>query len=75
MRPENFGAAIAVAQMGSLCGPEVFMLDLAGMHTHIEEGRQGAMTNSPLDDGVDLFDASHMYLANSRGRLGCTNTW
>ena len=57
------GAAIAVAQMGSLRGPEVFMVDLAGIRAHIEEGRQGIMPNSPLEDGVDLFDAPHVYLA------------
>lgn len=57
------GAAIAVAQMGSLRGPEIFMLDLAGIRVHIEEGRQGRMPDSPLDDGVDLFDAPHVYLA------------
>jgi len=57
------GAAIAVAQMGSLRGPEVFMLDLAGIRAHIEEGRHGVVPDSPLDDGVDLFDAPHVYLA------------
>ena len=57
------GAAISVAQMVSLRGPENFMLDLAGIRAHIEEGRQGVMPDSPLDDGVDLFDAPHVYLA------------
>ena len=57
------GTAIAVAQMGSLRGPEIFMLDLAGIRVHIEEGRQGVMPDSPLGDGVDLFDDPDGYLA------------
>eukprot|EP00585_Thalassiosira_rotula_P014748 CAMPEP_0196174328 /NCGR_PEP_ID=MMETSP0911-20130528/7356_1 /TAXON_ID=49265 /ORGANISM="Thalassiosira rotula, Strain GSO102" /LENGTH=146 /DNA_ID=CAMNT_0041441689 /DNA_START=594 /DNA_END=1034 /DNA_ORIENTATION=+ len=57
------GAAIAVAQMGSLRGPEVFMLDLAGIRAHIEKDRQGVMPDSPLDDGEDLFGVTHVYLA------------
>ena len=67
------GAAIAVAQMGSLQGPEVFMLDLAGIRSHIEEGKEGTMPLAPLDDGVDLFDAPHVYLAmvgNFKGETG-----
>ena len=67
------GAAIAVAQMGSLRGPEVFMLDLAGIRSHIEEGKEGIMPLAPLDDGVDLFDAPHVYLAmvgNFKGETG-----
>ena len=39
------------------------MVDLAGIHAHIEEDRQGGMPDSSLDDGVDLFDAPHVYLA------------
>ena len=63
------GANIAVAQMGSLRGLEVFMLDLAGIRAHIEEGRQEVMRDSPLDDGVDLFDAPHVYLAKFKGEM------
>jgi len=57
------GATIAMALMGSLCRPEVLVLDLAGICAHIKEGRQGVMPDAPLDDDVDLFDAPHMYLA------------
>ena len=39
------------------------MLDLVGIRAHTEECRQGVMPDSPLDDGVNLFDASHVYLA------------
>jgi len=52
------GAAIAVAQMGSLRGPEVLMLDLAGIRVHIEEERQGVMPDSSLDGGVGLDQRS-----------------
>ena len=34
----KFGAAMVVAQCGSLRGPEVLTMDLAGMHTHINLG-------------------------------------
>ena len=56
-------STVAVANMGSLRGPEIFMLDLAGIRAHIKEGRQGVMPVSPLADGVDLFGAPHVYLA------------
>jgi len=67
------GAAISVVQMGSLRGPVVLMLDLAGIRVHIEEGRQGVILDAPLDDGVDLFDVSHIYLAmigHFKGKTG-----
>ena len=57
------GVTIAVAQMGSLRGTEVFMLDLAGSRAHIEEGKQGVMPDAPFDDGVDIFGVPHVYLA------------
>ena len=33
------GTTVAVAQTGCLQGPENFMLDLAGIRAHIEEGK------------------------------------
>ena len=57
------GAAIATAQSGSLRGPEVFMLDLAGLREHIDLGRDGVMPDKPMDLGTDLFDAPHVHIA------------
>ena len=56
------GAAIVTAQAGSLRGPEVFMLDLAGLRAHIHLGRNGTMPEKPLDMGTDLFDAPHVHI-------------
>ena len=56
------GAIIAVAQMGSLCGPEVMMTDLAGLRAHNEEENNGIIPEDPLADGIDLFTAHHLYL-------------
>ena len=58
------GAAMAVAQMGSLRGPEVFMLDLAGIHAHISKGKNGTWPEgNPLEVGQCLLSAPHVYLA------------
>ena len=58
------GAAMAVAQMGSLRGPEVFMLDLAGIRAHIARGRNGVLPEgNPLEVGQCLLSAPHVYLA------------
>ena len=64
------GAAMAVAQMGSLRGPEVFMLDLAGIRAHIARGRNGVLPEgNPLEVGQCLLSAPHVYhalIGNSR---------
>jgi len=57
------GAAFAVAQIGSLRGPEVMMVELAGIRTHLDSGKDGFMPDNPLEDGVDLFRAPHVFLA------------
>ena len=57
------GAALTVAQAGSLRGPEVFQLDLAGIRNHILLGKDGVIPDKPLEPGTDLFDAPHVYLA------------
>ena len=68
------GAAMAVAQMGSLRGPEVFMLDLAGIRAHIARGRNGVLPEgNPLEVGQCLLSAPHVYLAliaNFKGETG-----
>ena len=49
------------------------MLDLAGIRAHIEEGKRGVIPIALLDDGVDLFDILHVYLAmvgNFKGETG-----
>ena len=58
----KFGAAVVVAQCGSLRGPEVLTLDLAGMRAHISLGRQGTLPAEPLKPGKDLTKAPHVYL-------------
>ena len=57
------GAALTVAQAGSLRGPEVFQLDLAGIRNHIKAGRDGILPDKPLDPGTDLFNAPYIYIA------------
>ena len=57
------GVAFAVAQVGSLRGPGVMMLDLAGIRSHIDSGKDRVMPENPLDDGVDLFRVPRVYLA------------
>lgn len=54
------GAAIAVGLMGSLRGPEIWMLDLAGIRKHIEKGKRGVIPFKPLAPGTDLSDAPHV---------------
>ncbi len=40
----------------SLRGPEVLLLDLAGLCPNIEKGKNGTLPQSPLKVGVDLSD-------------------
>ena len=58
----KFGAAVVVAQCGSLRGPEVLTMDLAGMHAHIELGATGEMPANPMKVGQDLSGAPHVFL-------------
>lgn len=67
------GAAMVTALVGSLRGPEVFMLDLGGIRCHIDRGRDGVMPVKLLKVGVDLTEAPHVYLAlvgKFKGELG-----
>lgn len=44
----KFGAAVVVAKCGSLRGPEILTLDLAGMHAHIQPGPTSEMPANPM---------------------------
>lgn len=56
------GAAIVVGLMGSLRGPEIWMLDLAGIRRHIRQGKLGVLPIKPLKEGIDLFNAPFVTL-------------
>ncbi len=58
----KFGAAVVVAQRGSLRGPETLTLDLSGLRSHIAMGRGGTIPPDPLKIGQDLSSAPHMFL-------------
>lgn len=69
----KLGAAIAAAMCGSLRGPEIFKMDLAGIRTFINQGRDGITPRNPMKRGTDLTSAPHVYLAflgNFKGELG-----
>lgn len=56
----KFGAAVAVAQCGSLRGPEVLTMDLAGMRAHVNLGKEGVLPADPLTIGQDLSGAPYI---------------
>ncbi len=56
----KFGAAVVVAQCGSLRGPEVLTMDLAGMRAHISLGIGGVLPPDPLLVGQDLSTAPYI---------------
>ena len=56
----KFGAAAALAVCGSLRGPEVFLLDLAGLWKYIEMGKDGVMPHEPPKAGTNLSRAPHV---------------
>ena len=57
------GAAIAVGLCGSLRGPEIFMLDLAGVRDIIHRGKDGIIPDDPFKTGTDLSNVPHIHLA------------
>ena len=57
----KFKAAVVVAQCGSLRGPEVLTMDLAGMWTHIELGKDGVIPQDPMKVGQDLTGVPHLF--------------
>jgi hypothetical protein len=59
----KFGAAVVVAQCGSLRGQEVLTMDLAGMRAHIALGREGVLPADPMRVGQDLSNAPHIFFA------------
>jgi hypothetical protein len=56
----KFGVAAALAVCGSLQGPEVFLLDLAGLWKYIEMDKDGVMPHEPLKAGTNLSRAPHV---------------
>jgi hypothetical protein len=58
----KFGAAVALATCGSLRGPEVFLLDLAGLHKYVDLGKNGVMPLDPMKDGTDLSGAPYIVI-------------
>lgn len=58
----KFGAAVVVAQCGSLRGPEVLTMDLAGMRAHVSLGRTGTIPVDPMKVGQDLSGAPYIFL-------------
>ena len=61
----KLGAGIVVGVIGSLRGPEIWMLDLAGIRRYIklgcEEGR--VLPKHPFRKGSDILNPPHVYLA------------
>ena len=53
------GAAIAVGLCASLRGPEIFMMDLAGVRDLIHRGREGVMPADPL---LVISPMPHIYI-------------
>ncbi len=49
-----FGAAAPLAVCASLRGPEVFLLDLAGLWKYLELGQDGVLPKDPLKPGADF---------------------
>jgi hypothetical protein len=69
----KFGAAVTTSICASLPGPEVFLLDLAGLQKCIGMGREGALPADPLRVGRDLSRAPYVMIAligEFKGELG-----
>jgi hypothetical protein len=56
----KFGAAASLAICGLLRGPEVFLLDLAGLWEYLELGRGGVLPEDPLKPGADFSNCPHI---------------
>ncbi len=56
----KFGAATSLAIRGSLRGPEVFLLDLAGLWEYLKLGQWGILPEDPLKPRDDF--SSHPYI-------------
>ncbi len=67
------GVAMTLATCASLCGPEVFLLDLAGLWKYHNLGRGGILPNNPLKTGTDLSKAPYIIATLNgefKGELG-----
>jgi hypothetical protein len=59
----KFGAAVATSLCASLRGPEVFLLDLAGLRKYGALGREGVLPGEPLTVGRNLSNAPYVMIA------------
>jgi hypothetical protein len=69
----KFGAAAALAVCTSLRGPEVFLLELAGLWKYLELGRDGVLHKDPLKPGADFTNYPYiivMLIGKFKGELG-----
>jgi len=69
----KIGAAVATSLCASLRGPEVFLLDLAGLRKYGALGREGVLPGEPLTVGRDLSNAPYVMIAligKFKGKLG-----
>jgi hypothetical protein len=67
------GAAMALAMCASLRGPEVFLLELAGLWKYHDLGRERILFNNPLKIGTDLSKAPYIIvtlIGEFKGELG-----
>jgi hypothetical protein len=69
----KFGAAVATSLCASLRGPEVFLLDLAGLRKYGALGCEGVLPVEPLTVGRNLSKAPYVMIAligKFKGELG-----
>lgn len=69
----KFGAVVATSLCALLQGPEVFLLDLAGLRKYANLGGEGSLPADPLVVGKDLTQASYIMITligELKGELG-----
>ncbi len=54
------GTANMLAVCASLRGPEVLLLDLAGLKNHIQKDKEGVLPDKPLRTGTNLTSVPHV---------------
>jgi hypothetical protein len=67
------GATTALAVCALLQGPEIFLLDLAGLWRYHDLGKNGILPEDPLKTGVDLSQAPYIIITligKFKGELG-----
>ena len=57
----KFGAAMVVAQCGSLRGLEILTMDLAGLRAHLTMGRTGILPSDPMKVGQDRSGIPYIF--------------